>query len=673
MVESVTRAVAIALVIALGLGSRAAAQTAAATWTPELSLTVKRVSAVRVSPAGDRVAFVVAVPIMEGDRSYWLSHVWVSRADGSGAAQLTQGDSSATAPRWSPDGRWIYFLSSRYGRNNIWRIRPDGGEAERVSYAKKTGVLSFALSRDGAQVAFRMNDSTSDAEELARTERRDWRVVDSTLKMARLHVASSVLQSGTKWTSRGQTPPTYFVQDFDWSPDGRTLVFSHRPSPGEDEWTKADVAVVDVASGRATSLAVTTASESQPRYSPDGRWIAFTASDDPVTWATTQHVFVVGSGGGTPRRLAETFDVQPGIVGWSASGDRIYVAETRGTVSMLSALPVDGKPAADVSPPNLMVTTAALNEAGTHLGFVSTAVDAPPEAFIATVPRWSARQVSRVQALPAAALGRSEVIKWTAPDGKTIEGVVTYPVGYRAGTRVPLLVIVHGGPTGVFTQSFVGTAGVYPIAAFAARGYAVLRANVRGSSGYGREFRYANYRDWGGGDYQDITSGVDALVQRGIADPERLGVMGWSYGGYMTSWIITQTKRFKAASVGAGVTNLMSFAGTADIPSFIPDYFGGEYWEAFDIWRSRSPMFNVRGVTTPTLIQHGEADVRVPVSQGYELYNALKRQRVPVRMVVYPRQPHGLQEPRHILDAARQNLEWFERWVPASQAAVGMR
>lgn len=147
----------------------------------------------------------------------------------------------------------------------------------------------------------------------------------------------------------------------------------------------------------------------------------------------------------------------------------------------------------------------------------------------------------------------------------------------------------------------------------------------------------------------------------------------WSYGGYMTSWIITQTNRFKAASVGAGVTNLMSFAGTADIPSFIPDYFGGEYWEAFDLWRSRSPMFNMRGVNTPTLIQHGEADVRVPVSQGYELYNALKRQRVPVKMIVYPRQPHGLQEPRHILDAARQNLEWFERWVPVSQTAAAMR
>jgi dipeptidyl aminopeptidase/acylaminoacyl peptidase len=160
-------------------------------------------------------------------------------------------------------------------------------------------------------------------------------------------------------------------------------------------------------------------------------------------------------------------------------------------------------------------------------------------------------------------------------------------------------------------------------------------------------------------------SGVDAMIQRGVADPERLGVMGWSYGGFMTSWIVTQTKRFKAASVGAGVTNLMSFTGTADIPSFLPDYFGGEFWEkgGLELWRAHSAMFHVKGVATPTLIQHGEADLRVPISQGYEFYNSLKRQGVPVKMVVYPRQPHGIQEPKLMLDAMKRNLEWFDRWV----------
>jgi len=310
-----------------------------------------------------------------------------------------------------------------------------------------------------------------------------------------------------------------------------------------------------------------------------------------------------------------------------------------------------------------MVGGPTVNSSRTHVGFTSERPDKAPEPFVSSLGRFAAKQIAGIQELPDLSIGKTEVISWKSTDGQSVEGLLTYPVGYRQGTRVPLLVIVHGGPTGVFTQGFIASRGAYPIAAFASRGYAILRCNVRGSSGYGHDFRYANYNDWGGGDYQDIMSGVDQTIQQGIADPERLGIMGWSYGGYMTSWVITQTTRFKAASVGAGVTNLMSFSGTSDVPAFVPDYFGGEYWETFDRWRAHSAMFNVGGVTTPTLIQHGEQDLRVPVSQGYELYNAIKRQNVPVKMVVYPRQPHGIQEPKLQIDAMERNLEWFDRWI----------
>jgi dipeptidyl aminopeptidase/acylaminoacyl peptidase len=266
-------------------------------------------------------------------------------------------------------------------------------------------------------------------------------------------------------------------------------------------------------------------------------------------------------------------------------------------------------------------------------------------------------------------LGRTEVIRWKSADGLEIEGLLTYPVGYAKGKRAPLLLVIHGGPMGVFTQSFAGTAGPYPVAAFAAKGYAVLRANVRGSSGYGKKFRYANYGDWGGGDFQDLMTGVDHVIGLGVADPERLGVMGWSYGGYMTAWTITQTKRFRAASVGAGVTNLMSFTGTADIPSFLPDYFAGEFWDRLDAYRAHSAMFHVKGVSTPTLIQHGERDARVPLTQGKELYNALKRQGCATQMVIYPRTPHGIEEPRLLLDCMKRNLEWFDRYLQGPKEA----
>ena len=258
----------------------------------------------------------------------------------------------------------------------------------------------------------------------------------------------------------------------------------------------------------------------------------------------------------------------------------------------------------------------------------------------------------------------AEVIHWQSTDGLAIEGIVAYPLNYRSDQRYPLIVAVHGGPAGVFQRGYLGALGGYAdVAELTERGYAVLQANPRGSGGYGRDFRFANYGDWGGGDYQDIMSGVDHLIARGIADPDQLGILGWSYGGFMTSWVITRTHRFKAACVGAGVTNLVSFNGTSDIPSFVPDYFSAESWDDLETYRRHSPVLNAKGVSTPTLIQHGDQDVRVPLSQGRELYNALKRQGAPVEMVIYPRQGHGPDEPRLILDVRRRAIAWLERWV----------
>jgi dipeptidyl aminopeptidase/acylaminoacyl peptidase len=333
-------------------------------------------------------------------------------------------------------------------------------------------------------------------------------------------------------------------------------------------------------------------------------------------------------------------------------------------------LPVSGAAPTFVSPDGLMVDGPSLDASGTRVGFSSQAPDRAPEPFSAPLARFTPAQAAKVQQVPAFAYGRTEVLTWKSPDGTPVEGLVTYPVGYQAGAKVPLLVVVHGGPAGVFVQSYTGSASPYPVAGFAARGYAVLRVNPRGSSGYGYAFRTANFRDWGKGDYQDIQSGVDALIAKGVVDADRMGVMGWSYGGYMTSWTITQTDRFKAASVGAGVTNLMSFQGTADIPGFLPDYFGGEFWDADGAARfqGHSAMFHVDRVKTPTLIQHGEQDLRVPTSQGYELYGALKRRKVPVTMVTYPRTPHGIQEPKLMLDAMSRNLAWFDEWVLGKKA-----
>jgi dipeptidyl aminopeptidase/acylaminoacyl peptidase len=629
-------------------------------WTPADSMKVRSVADVQPSPDGRRAVFTVTTALMTREKSELITHLWVGNADGSDARPFTSGDHSSTSPQWMPDGRRIAFLSKRQEHANLWIIPSDGGEAEALTDLKSS-ISAFLPSPDGSRIAYVQVDPPTAQEETAKKEKTDVHVVDENYKMNRLWV----IPSAGKGEPRLLTPgPLHVDVKFDWSPDGKTIVFSHTPTPRADDWTRADLSTVDVATGTVTALVSSGAAESQPLYSPDGRWIAYVASDNPPTWAGDSGVAVVAASGGQPRRLAETFDHRPTLLSWSADGARLWYHESRGTVSRLSALSLDGGGPTDLDPGDRLLGIGRVNASRAVVGLVSQDSDHAPEAFVTALDRFGLAPVSHVNAdLPPHPLGRTQVIRWKSTEGFEIEGLLTTPPGYEKGKRIPLLLNVHGGPAGVFSQTFTGSRGLYPIAAFAARGYAVLRPNPRGSSGYGTAFRHANRKDWGGGDYRDLMAGVDEVVARGIADPERLGVMGWSYGGFMTSWTITQTRRFKAASVGAGVTNLMSFNGTADIPSFVPDYFGAESWEDLELYRAHSALFQVKGVTTPTLILHGEADVRVPVSQGYELYNALRRQRVPTQMVTYPRQPHGPNEPKFVLDIGRRLLDWFDRYL----------
>lgn len=654
------KSLATALTLIIIFGATAMAQT----WDPETQLKIKALATPRVSPDGKRMVYTVNEAVMTDDKSEFVTQIWMANLATKQNTQLTFGEKSSTNPKWSPDGNWIAFTSNRKdNRNNLYLLNVNGGEAEPLTELK-SAVNNFHWSPDGRSIAFTMNDPKPEEEEKNDKGKNDWRWVDENLKMARLYVISVQKDGNGKREPRKLTTGNYHVNDFDWSGDGSRIAFSHVKSPVVNDWPTADVSIIEVANGNVTALANTPAAETAPRYSRDGKSIAVIASDAPPTWAGFNIIQIFSATGGQPKKLVPSFDAQPAIAGWSADGKRIYFSEAKGTGTQIYALDVAANRIDEVKTTPVVVSGIDLNHSATTFGFVGQTSDTPAEVFVASVSDLTPVQITKANAdLKVPPVGRTEVVTWKSKDGKQIEGLLTYPVGYQAGQRVPLILNIHGGPAGVFQQAYIGGRGVYPLATFASRGFAILRPNPRGSSGYGAEFRRANMRDWGFGDYQDLMAGVDRVIEMGVADPERLGVMGWSYGGFMTSWIVTQTSRFKAASAGAPVTNLMSFNGTADIPAFVPDYFGGQSWEVMDLYQKHSPMFNVKGVTTPTMIQHGEADIRVPISQGYEFYNALKVKGVPTRMLVLPRQPHGPNEPKMQLAAMKANLDWFEKYI----------
>ena len=636
----------------------------AQTWDPDLHMKFKAVGSPRVSPDGKRMVYTVNEAVMTADKSEFVTQIWMVNLATKQHTQLTFGEKSSTNPKWSPDGNWIAFTSNRKdNRNNLYVLSLNGGEAEPLTDLK-SGVGNFAWSPDGRSIAYTMTDPKTEEEEKNDKGRNDWRWIDENIKVARLYVLPVQKDANGKRESRKLTTENYHVGDFDWSSDGSRIAFDHVKTPLANDWPTADVSIVEVASGKVTDLATTAAAENSPLYSPDGKSIAVLASDNPPRWAGAGSIQVFPAGGGQPKTLVGSFDASPAVAGWSADSKKIYFSEAKGTGTLIYALDIAANRIEEIKTTPAVYGGVTLNQTGTTFSFTRQTPDTPADAYVASANDFTPVQVTQVNAdLKMPPVGRTEVISWKSKDGKEIEGLLTYPVGYQAGQRVPLILNIHGGPAGVFQQTFVGGRGAYPLATFSARGYAILRPNPRGSSGYGTEFRRANLKDWGFGDYQDLMTGVDKVIAMGVADPERLGVMGWSYGGFMTSWVVTQTTRFKAASAGAPVTNLMSFNGTADIPAFIPDYFGGQFWEVMDLYQKHSPIFNVKSVTTPTMIQHGEADVRVPISQGYEFYNALKVKGVPTRMIVLPRQPHGPNEPKMQVAVMKANLDWFDKYL----------
>ncbi len=632
-----------------------------AQWTPELSMKVKTVSAPVPSPDGRLAVWTQTQAVMDGDKSEMLTHIFLAHVDGTGRLQLTQGEKSTSAPTFSPDSRWVVFASDRSGKRNLYRIPVDGGEAETLT--EWTGTLgAYGISPDGKWIAFAGREADA-ADELARKQKLDFRVVDENPRNQALWLVPVEADLHNKRPVKKAASGPWNVGAFDWSPDSRRIAYETRPTPDADDGRKSDILEVEIESGAIRPIAATAATESQPHYSPDGRMLAYVRSLQTARRIDGNRIALVNLADLKSRDLPATPDEGPSLSGWVK--DRLFFIEPHGTRSVLYAMPVDGPPVAVFSPARGTFGSAlTLNRTGTFAGLGLQTPDEPVEAYVTETGSFKPVRVSAANTnLPKQPIGETRVIKWKSKDGGDVEGLLTLPVSYDRSKKYPLILNIHGGPSGDFGETFIGGGSPYPIAAFAARGWAVLRANPRGSTNYGLPFRAANVNDWGGGDYQDLMSGVDAVIKMGVADPDKLAVMGWSYGGYMTNWVITQTTRFKAAATGAGLSDLISMWGTNDIPSTLDDYFEGAWFDQPERYIRMSPLAHVDKVTTPTLILHGGSDVRVPTTQGYEMYSAIKRKGVPAEMVVYPRQPHGPQEPKFLLDLMRRHIDWVAKYI----------
>jgi len=681
LVRSATAALALAASLLLSTATGAVAQDTSDGWTPELAMRYRSVGGVAISPDGSRVAYTVRDTEMEGTASKYVSQIWVASADGSENRQYTRGTSSASSPAFSPDGTRLAFVASRGGgdaKSQVWILPLAGGEAWQLTDAPE-GVGSFAWSPQGDRIAYIMRDTTTTEERKRKEEKRDEFFVDSLYHYQHLYVVPVTGSDAAERPVTRLTSGQFQVRTFDWAPDGSQIVFAHQPDPrigvGQIE---ADISLVSSSGGAVRPLVTRPGVDGDPRFSPDGRTVAFTSDGGRPEPVSLSDVWLVRPSGGAPWKLAETPDRSGSMVGWSRDGAAVWVAEVVHTQGSLIRVPANGDAPTALTPEAGTLGGAALASGADRMAFTWQDPDTPADVYVSPTGVLRRTKLSDANAdVPRPTMGRTEVVSWKSGP-YTIEGLLTYPVGYGEGQKVPLMLNVHGGPAGVFTQSFTGGPGIYMIQVFAQRGYAVLRPNPRGSVGYGKEFRYANVKDWGGGDYQDLMRGVDHVLAMGVTVPDSLVEAGWSYGGYMTSWIVTHTDRFKAASMGAGLPDLIPMSMTTDIQDYLVAHMGGkEPWEDFDTYEKHSPMYSIAKVTTPTQVLHGEQDLRVPTDQGLEFYRALRRRGVPTQMILFPRTPHGPQEPKLLMSVTPHILDWFDQWlgrgtgVAAEQGATG--
>jgi len=668
----------ISLLLILALANSLAAQTARRPMKLDDLTRFRNVSDPQISPDGQWVAYTVGTTDAKEDKSN--SHIWMVNIDGSNDRQITFSSESESSPRWSPDGKYISFTSSRPGKargNQVWLLDRNGGEAMQLTEIKGR-LQGHEWSPDSKRLALVIGDPDPESEpgpspQPGATPRVPKPIVIDRYRykqdgagylLSGRHTYVYIYDVATKKLDR-LTKSKWDEGSPAWSPDGTRIAFMSNHGEDPDREPSAQLFVAEAKPGateKALTPETTRANRGRPEWSPDSKWIAFTDTDEKKYGAySMEHLSLVASDGSSaPARFKASEDLDRGVSSPKFTSDgkaiQFLVTDDRSVYPMKANL--SGGAAQRLMNPPVVIgnwnfnggRAVAMSGGDTKAGEINV---------------WegnSLRQLTHQNDAFFAELdlGATEEVNFQSKDGTTVGGLLTYPVGYVKGTRVPLLLRIHGGPNAQDQHTFSAERQF-----FAANGYAVLAVNYRGSSGRGQKFSRAIFADWGNYEVQDLLAGVDHVIKMGVADPDRLGVGGWSYGGILTDYLIATDTRFKGATSGAGTAFTVAFYGT-DQYIIQYDYEIGPPWnpKAWETYVKISyPFLHADRIQTPTLFLGGERDFNVPVQGSQQMYQALRSLGIDTQLIIYPNENHGIQRPSYQRDRMERYLGWYDKYV----------